>query len=373
MSYSFNETEIFLYNIIGFIYIIYYVFNNKLYYSKYVFLKILVFCYIFTLLINILLLQKSYILYWFIETTNIIFMSILIKNKSDNNLFKLKEFMLKCFIIVLIASLVFYFIGKNSVFLGINGMKFTEVSDMINQFNEPRLSWAFYHKSRYALFCYLILYSILERKFKYNVNKSLLLILLFINLYLTSTATTMVASILYLMYWLIKNYKINNKFLKYIIGLISIIVVFIVSYYLISLISETRNIYTIGGRRYIWQSSIELIKQNFIGIIRFPENFSIYNNFYWGQSFTNPHNVFLTNMLLKGYISGTLFCIYLIFIPVVYTEKIDFKVFYLLMIIIIFNMDSVLSERIWGIYSIAIPLFMKSYKGVNYESINYIK
>ncbi len=230
----------------------------------------------------------------------------------------IKKIIIYIFLGTSIAALIMLCFGYSKIDISFDHiLTFIPTKDYIATDNEIRLAWLTSHKSRYALYC---LIGIL---FIYNTNlvdrkiKNISILLLYINLFLTSSLTSIAIGIVA---WILLQYKkifefINkHKWSKYII-IVTIFIGFITT---VIYISGRRNILTLGSRLYIWQSAIGQIVKEPMGIVAMGKDFLMSNenlNFL----FTNGHNIFLNELIERGVIGTVLFLF--IFISI-------FKLFY---------------------------------------------
>lgn len=264
---------------------------------------------------------------WLWETFNVtlaflLFITLLLSenNHSFTNQ-NIIPFTINCQLLTSILAIIVYLIGYTAVSL-ING-KITLIPHDPNYY-EKRFSWLYFHKSQYCfiLLLFIGLFFAHRKYFKNRLSFLLCNLCCFICIALSHTYTALLAAFLILIGYFIDNSKsqiknINKKYFLLTIPVLGI------CFFIINKMAAERNIWTLGGRVYIWSESIRQIMQNPFGIgTDFgPASFDVP-----GLSFKvyNCHNIFLNEMYRFSLPAGLLFT--LLFVSViVYSLKKHFS------------------------------------------------
>ncbi|RUR35229.1 O-antigen ligase domain-containing protein [Clostridium perfringens] len=325
-------------------------------------LKYLILGYsIYVFILNLFIEFNGFIYTLNFLTPMITFLSIIYFIDSKEKLNKVNNFILYIFLITSLLALIMYIVGYSKVDISFDKfLLLTPTSEYIERFNEGRLTWLMSHKSRYALYCLIGIFITLKNS-KVNIKiRFLTFVLLFINLILTNTMTSIIMGIfLVIIYYydyiriILKVYsiKINNiNFLKYIIYFIILISFIILTFILFTNLDKIRDISSLGGRVFIWITSIRFIINNPLGIGVIHDDF-ILTSPYLQYSFTNAHNVFLNEMIEHGIVGGILFIAIFTLLLIIYWKNYDKKYFVANIIFIIgMFMDHTVSKEISFIF-----------------------
>lgn len=246
---------------------------------------------------------------------------------SDYIIEKLNKFIFYIFLITAIAAIVMVILGYSKIDLSFEyGIYLTPTKTYMLSDNEVRLAWLTSHKSRYALYCLIGIFFVNFNKFVNKRMKILTIVLLYINLLLTSSITSIGIGALALIF-ILKDRILDllNRFK--LLKILTIIIVPIVGVVGTWIVSMKRNIFTLGSRLYIWQSAVQQIKSEPMGKVAMGSDFLMSNpnlNF----QFTNGHNIFLNEMIERGIVGGILFILIILIMLVIYykNRKIEYLI-----------------------------------------------
>lgn len=251
----------------------------------------------------------------------ILLIALLLSKKQQIQSDKIIPFTIACQLITMITAIITYFAGYTSVSL-MNG-HITLIPHDPNYY-EKRFNWLYFHKSQYC-FILLLFIGLFFAHRKYCKNKLLFILFNLTCLFciiLSHTYTALFASFLIYIGYFIDYIKPQIKKMKrtYWLFTIPILVPVILIIYKMA---QERNIFTLGGRVYIWAESIRQILQHPLGIgndfgltpFAVPElSFKVYN----------CHNVFLNEMYRFSIPVGLLFTI-IFFSTIIYSLKKNFS------------------------------------------------
>ncbi|WP_172856455.1 O-antigen ligase family protein [Thermoanaerobacterium sp. RBIITD] len=264
-------------------------------------------------------------------------------------------------------AFIMYFFGYSNIYISRTGIKFATLNQTA-VFADKSLQWLFWHKSRFATFCFLALIYLFNISNIRILDKALLLIIIESNLYFSNSHTFLALSFVYIIYFLFKKFKNINKYLKvslFIISLIIILVIFIKL--IIPLITNGRNVGSLGNRTFIWRYSIELIKQNPFGNIILNRNsgFILQNRLY----INSAHNIFLNEFIESGFLGGILYFLIVILLLKRILSN-DKRIFFGVLLILLGGcFDIILFEAMNPIFWYTIAIF---YSYNNYQKYNWI-
>ncbi|MGE1101272.1 O-antigen ligase family protein [Peribacillus simplex] len=249
------------------------------------------------------------------------------------------------FITVGIFSIILYL---NKIYGVIFNFKFPFVSiyneeDMLSYYREIRFQSMFSHKAKFAFYCIIGIFLLSINKKISTKVKYFGLIILFINVILTNSITSMLASGLLL--WTTLDFKKINRYLRFGFYLISLLILIPYVLKVFNYMSTVRELDTLGSRGVIWGYAIEFYKSHLFGVI---DNWYFYT---LGNMFKGAHNVFLNEILDYGIIGGILF--FVVFINYFYSlYRLNKRNISLLFpTIILFMVDNIL-------YGDIVPVFL---------------
>lgn len=182
-------------------------------------------------------------------------------------------------------------------------------------------AWLYSHKSQYALILLIcIAFFVVYRKtFSNKITYILSLIILLTALFFSDSYTTMGATLLIFIGQFL-DYLLKAKWWKKILAAISVLFSLnIIIQKLYNTIISNRDISILGGRTYIWEVFIELIRNNPNGVdaIFGQEAYYIEKWEQWGLYTNNCHNIFLNHMfrysIPVGGIYASIFLILMLF------------------------------------------------------------
>lgn len=308
---------------------------------------IVIIYFIYVLITNILIMPKG-----IIYTINIIIpivtiIPIIYFIDSKKKLQNINSFIVYMFLVSSILALIMYMLGYSKIEFSFNTIiQLTPTSEYLQRFNEGRLTWLMSHKSRYALYCLIGIVITLRNMYINKKVKILTLALIYINLILSNTMTSIAMGLILLIIFYYRNIilfikntlkKFMNKniFSYTIYFFLFILLIFLIVMFFNNL-DKVRDVSTLGGRLFIWLSSIEFIINNPMGIGSINDEF-ILTSQYLAYDFTNAHNVFLNEMIERGIISGLLIILIIISMLIIY-KKNNKRIYILVNIIFIIGM-----------------------------------
>ncbi|WP_338598234.1 O-antigen ligase family protein [Clostridium baratii] len=186
-----------------------------------------------------------------------------------------------------------------------------------------------------------------------NLKKSKKYILIFISLidiYFSSSKTILIISFIILL----NNYMKNNlnekkqKFLKYSLITLAIPIICLLVPKVISKLSESRDVNSLGGRVYIWEAGIHKSVNDFWGIGRFDSLNWITTDKLPGGLYTHAHNMYINEMIERGIIPGIIFT--LIFVYMIFMFKNSLNRYILIGCFLSSMMDNILTSEISYIF-----------------------
>ncbi|MCD2502311.1 hypothetical protein LQE93_11020 [Clostridium sp. NSJ-145] len=213
------------------------------------------------------------------------------------------------FFISIIISIIFRIIGGDAI-------KFYNHNMYIRyqgSFSDKRLTYIFNHKSEYGLIL-LVFFMYVLYYFKSRYRK-VILIGIILTLVLTNSmisigcATIILVTYIYAQYW-----QRCNKYIKIALTIFSGLAICSIGIIVILLISNVRDLSTLGSRSVIWKYAFNYLIENSKGIGTNFQNitFDVGLDFY----VNNFHNVFLNEMLQFSNIVGILYSILIISIVI---------------------------------------------------------
>ncbi|MGL4109658.1 hypothetical protein [Clostridium sp. LP20] len=208
---------------------------------------------------------------------------------QDNNII---GFFIKCVVLTLVLSIIYYLIGRDAVYLVNGEISFTAQGG----YTDKRLTWIFGHKSSYSLMILMFTGIVIKYKQEIKRHKSIL-ILLAVVCVLTNSKTALPFIIALVGYDLICNSKNKNLIIR-MIKVIIIPILFIVgSSIIIKSLAESRDITSLGSRTYIYDAA----KLN-LSIMPHGIGDKFGEMMFTTQVFPvdNFHNIFLNEMLVFG-------------------------------------------------------------------------
>ena len=234
--------------------------------------------------------------------------------------------------------------------------------------HEIRLSWLTSHKSRYALYCLIGIFFVNYNKFINKKMKVFTIVLLYINLILSSSITSIAIgglALIFILKDIILNLFSRFRWLK-ILTIIGVPVIGIVSIWIVSM---KRNIFTLGSRLYIWQSAMQQIAIDPMGNVSMGSDF-LMSNPNLDFQFTNGHNIFINELIERGIIGSILFIVLLLAMLFIYykNRKIEYLVANILFIAggcIDYTIASEMTYIFWFINALWIAESMRNFKSKN--------
>lgn len=288
---------------------------------------------------------------------------------SDYIIEKLNKFIFYIFLITSIAAIVMVILGYSKIDLSFEyGIYLTPTKTYLMWDHEVRLSWLTSHKSRYALYCLIGIFFVNYNNFINKKMKVFTIVLLYINLILSSSITSIAIgglALIFILKDIILNLFRRFRWLK-IFTIIGVPVIGTISIWIVSM---QRNIFTLGSRLYIWQSAIQQIGSDPMGNVSMGSDFLMSNpnlNF----QFTNGHNIFINELIERGIIGGILFIVLLLAMLFIYYEnrRIEYLVANILFIAggcIDYTIASEMTYIFWFINALWIAESMRNFKSKN--------
>ncbi|PEO48074.1 hypothetical protein CN563_10420 [Bacillus sp. AFS026049] len=219
-------------------------------------------------------------------------------------------------------------------------------NEMIDYFREIRFQSMFSQKTKFAFYCIIGIFLLSINKTINSKLRYLGIIVLFVNIILTNSITSMLVTGLLL--WSIIDFKKINRFLRYIFYFLSVFILVPYVIKVVNYMSTVRDVNTLGSRGIIWSYAFEFYKDHPFGVI---DNWYLYQ---LGNSFRGAHNVFFNEILDYGIIGGLLFLItYILYFYSLY--KLDKRTLWLVFpTTILFMIDNMLQHEI-------VPVFLFTY------------
>lgn len=225
---------------------------------------------------------------------------------SDYIIEKLNKFIFYIFLITAIAAIVMVILGYSKIDLSFeHGIYLTPTKTYLMWDHEIRLSWLTSHKSRYALYCLIGIFFVNYNKFVNKKMKIFTIILLYINLILSSSITSIAIgglALIFILKDMILSLFRRFRWLK-ILTMVSVPIIGVVGIWIVSM---KRNIFTLGSRLYIWQSAMHQIGSDPMGNVSMGSDF-LMTNPNLDFPFTNGHNIFINELIERGIIGCILF------------------------------------------------------------------
>ncbi|WP_300375022.1 hypothetical protein [Clostridium sp.] len=239
---------------------------------------------------------------------------------NDYIIEKLNKFIFYIFLITSIAAIAMVILGYSKIDLSFEyGIYLTPTKTYLMWDHEVRLSWLTSHKSRYALYCLIGIFFVNYNKFINKKMKVLTIILLYINLILSSSITSITIgglALIFILKDIILSLFRRFRVLK-ILTIIGVPVIGIVSIWIVSM---KRNIFTLGSRLYIWQSAMHQIGSDPMGNVSMGSDF-LMSNPNLDFQFTNGHNIFINELIERGIIGGILFIVLILAMLFIYYKN----------------------------------------------------
>ena len=288
---------------------------------------------------------------------------------SDYIIEKLNKFIFYIFLITSIAAIVMVVLGYSKIDLSFEyGIYLTPTKTYLMWDHEIRLSWLTSHKSRYALYCLIGIFFVNYNKFINKKMKVFTIVLLYINLILSSSITSIAIgglALIFILKDIILNLFSRFRWLK-ILTIIGVPVIGIVSIWIVSM---KRNIFTLGSRLYIWQSAMQQIAIDPMGNVSMGSDF-LMSNPNLDFQFTNGHNIFINELIERGIIGSILFIVLLLSMLFIYykNRKIEYLVANILFIAggcIDYTIASEMTYIFWFINALWIAESMRNFKSKN--------
>lgn len=220
-------------------------------------------------------------------------------------------------------------------------------------------SWLYYHKSQYALILVLcIAFCVVYREMFRNMLTYILSLGVFVwALYLSDSYTSMAAAALIFVGQFLDYLRKAEWWKKLVAGVAMGVPGIIGCLKLYEMIGTNRNLFTMNGRTFIWQSSWENIINNPNGIMDFTMGIDKFNTqmppYTWYFDTYNCHNVFLNQMFRFSIPVGGIFTLLFLMI-LLFALKRNFSfgtLFIVSAIIIPFCMDYSLTNVEFILYS----------------------
>lgn len=308
--------------------------------------------FIITSIINALIIYPrgiGYVINKTIPFITLIFLMVYFKNETKDMINKYINFLGYIFIISFTLSIIMYLFkytnGALSLSTGINLISFKESYDL---YGEVRLYWLMSHKSIFVLYCTIGLIFINRSTIKFKFVKYWGIITSCICAILSNSMIGIVIYffvglfIIALKYKLIKRIiNLQNK--KIIIGsFLTVLIIFIVM--IVIVVSDKRDLSTLGSRTFIWQAGMERFLSRPMGMICMPDNLWI-KAMHNGEPlyFTNAHNCYINEFIENGIIVGGIYIILNAAILIKYLKVRDylFSFFLVFTIVVFMNFEAV--------------------------------
>ncbi|EJT5920783.1 O-antigen ligase family protein [Clostridium perfringens] len=290
-------------------------------------------------------------------------------SNSDYIIEKLNKFIFYVFLITSILAILMVIFGYSKIDFSFDyGISLIPTKTYLMWEHEIRLSWLTSHKSRYALYCLIGIFFTNYNNFVSRKMKFITIVLLYINLILSSSITSIAIggiALIFILKDIILNLFCKFRWLK-ILTIIGVPVVGVVGIWVVSM---KRNIFTLGSRLYIWQSSMNQIESDPIGNVSMGSNF-LMSNPNLDFQFTNGHNIFINELIERGIIGGILFIVVLLAMLFIYykNRRIEYLVANILFIAggcIDYTIASEMTYIFWFINALWIAESMRNFKSKN--------
>ncbi|KIZ30508.1 O-antigen ligase domain-containing protein [Bacillus cereus] len=320
------------------------------------FLILFVGLYIVYTSLNALYVDKSAITQLLIDNISYITFTLLLLDfkRYEDIRESVFHFVTLLFSACLITALFIFLMGYSKLEISSSSLHFISSQDYYFMFGEKRLSWLMTHKVRFAVFCLL---GILFIYYHQNFNRFLKIIFIslgLIDIYLSNSMTVLFSSLILFLF--LVNFKTINYYVKWLVFLSFLGGGTFLVYKYLSILIEKRDIFTFGGRRFIWQSAIEFIQSNPWGVVNISEKYGLTTSYYGGVIFNNAHNIFLNEFMKHGIIGGTLFVIIYMLIQLQIFKSNSRMIGVILALFISCMMDVVFSMEMLPIFLYAVPL-----------------
>ncbi|MGG6433236.1 O-antigen ligase family protein [Anoxybacillus sp. D401a] len=187
-------------------------------------------------------------------------------------------------------------------------------------------------------------------------TKIIFLFLGILNIYLSDSVTILATSIFSLFPFV--EFKKISKYLKVILILIVITILLCSIYYIYIYVYTTRDIYTLGGRIYIWEAGLKFLRDYPSGVIELSDQYYLYTDYYGNEAFSHAHNQFINEMMRNGIVGGVLFIFYFIYLNYLIFKS-ERKLF-----VMIFStflacmMDGIIFLEMQYVYYFAVPMII---------------
>ncbi len=246
----------------------------------------------------------------------LLFLTLIASNAQEENSRTINVLILLC-VISNVIGFIPYFMNYYGVSY-INGH--LGLMHMDGQFDERRYHWFYYHKSEYSFMLILFLALIVTyrkrfpNKWIYYGSAGVMVL----GLIISNTRASMVACLAIFAGLILDEIRRKPKHIRkwYIAGLA---VLFVIMLGLLYVISQRRNLLTLGSRTHIWAAAVQEILKNpyglgqECGLVSFPIPV-------WPKNVFNGHNVFL-NILMQFSISAGSFFLLMLAVIIVTSIK----------------------------------------------------
>ncbi|MFC7371389.1 O-antigen ligase family protein [Fictibacillus iocasae] len=266
----------------------------------------LILIYTFYLTINAMIIDPSKLIYALQKSLPfyVFILLIITFKKNIKAILLVQKIIGYSLIFCMLSALLLFFLGFSNIYLSSK----TIISLISNQyyldvFGETRLQFMSTHKSRFGVLCIFSLIIILKHQNLNKIFKLLIIVVIMVNLYFSSSYTSLLLAACVLFFCIfnyLKSTKSINKYTKLIMFKFFLIMLF-------SLIllffnfgnSKGKDFSNMGDRLYIWQASIYQICNNPWGIV------TVDNNFYFKNPDRNldlksAHNIILNEGIESG-------------------------------------------------------------------------
>lgn len=324
-------------------------------------LSVLVFLYCITSMLNLFFMEEKYIFYTINKLIPLVSLVLLIGYSNSNNIDinRIFRYLLVFMSLIIVGSFIMYIIGYSGIKI-ING-RITLLSNQyyIDMFGEPRMSWLFTHKSRFAIVCFINIGLLMINREINKIVKDLLIIISLVDIYYSSTKTILYISLVVVaIYYFKEKFKTKrDKYLKYSIGTFLLVIIMIIIPKVINALSTTRQLFSLGGRAYLWEAGVKKALENLNGIGRFSEINWLRTEKLYGGVYTNAHNMFINEIIERGILPGIIFIFIFVLLAIMMKNKISKCV--ILGCIASAMMDNTLTSEISYIFWIIMFIYYK--------------
>ncbi|XZH20400.1 O-antigen ligase family protein [Clostridium perfringens] len=290
-------------------------------------LGIIILLYSFTALTNLFFIRNRSIIYTLNKIIPIVFMYIIIgySNRYKIEVKKTIKWIQFIMNFIVIVSFVMYIIGYSGIRIENGAIQFIPNSFFQTSYGESRLAWIFTHKSRFAILCFLNIGFLLNNRYIKSKTKKVCILISLFDIYLSSSKTILGIAIIVMGIAYLNNNFITKKekLLKYSVSIFLIIFIVNIIPKIIKVLSNTRDVASLGGRLYIWEAGIRKAINNFWGIGQFDNSNWLTTEKLPGGVYTHAHNMFINEIIERGILPGLFFILIFLYLIFMYKNRIN--------------------------------------------------